>query len=213
MRVCGLDVAKKTGWCIATGNTYQTGVFDAGKVGKRSIKDEAERNANFRKWLWAHLKSNDIQAVAIEAPIKGNMEKVVTDDDGKPVKDKDGNVIKKSVSNYEAKAVAAYMIGCAKEVCFSLNIPFYMVAVQTWRSQFNKGVPRKQKTIKEKGKEKIVDETDKEVTRRACEMMKIEVRTLDASDAAGIAYWLQTFLKINRGQMPLDGLFADQEVA
>ena len=48
MRVCWLDVATKTGWCIATCNTYQTGLFNAGKVGKRKPVNAAERNAHFR---------------------------------------------------------------------------------------------------------------------------------------------------------------------
>ena len=49
----------------------------------------------------------------------------------------------------------------------------------------------------------------KDVAMRVCTMMKIEAKSKDAAEAAGIAFWLQTQLKINRGHMPAGGLFEE----
>lgn len=188
MRVCGLDVATKTGWCVANGSDYQTGLFDAGKIGMRKASCDAERNANFRQWLWTLLKSSDAQMVAIERRAVSNMKKKVKD----PVT---GRFVETVVTNDKTAATLAYLNNCAQEVCFSLNIPFELVAVQTWRKGFLGGLKP------ENG------ETPKEVAKRVCQMMKIEARSKDAAEAAGIAFWLQTQLRLQRGQLPIDGLF------
>lgn len=194
MRICGLDVATKTGWCLATGNTYQTGLFDAGKVGKRKASSDAERNANFRQWLWTHLQANQVHMVAIERRAVSNMKKKVKD----PLT---GKMITKEVTNDNAAATLGYLNNCAQEVCFSLNIPFEIVAVNTWRKDFLGG-------------QKPAEGEDwKAVAKRVCEMMKIEARSKDAAEAAGIAFWLQTQLKQQRGQLPVGGLFGEGEAA
>lgn len=194
MRVCGLDVATKTGWCIATGSNYQTGLFDAGKVGKRKASCDAERNANFRQWLWTLLKTNDVQAVAIERRAVANMKKKVKD----PLT---GKMVEKVVTNDATAATLAYLNNCAQEVCFSLSIPFHLVAVQSWRKDFLGGL-------------KPVGEEDyKDVAKRVCQMMKIETKSKDAAEAAGVAFWLQTQMKLQRAQAPAGGLFDIGEAA
>lgn len=182
MRICGLDIATTTGWAIAEGNRYQTGKWHPGKVAS-----EAERNARFRSWLWTFLRANEIEFAAIEDRIKGEMTKTETDAFGRRVK--------KSVSNDHAKATAAYLIGCAQEVCHSLSIPFLLVPVQTWRAAFNGG---------QKPGE---GEDKKAVTVRVCKMMGIEVSSKDAADAAGIAFWAQVHLNQKRLQAPAGPLF------
>ena len=194
MRVCGLDVATKTGWCIATGNTYQTGLFDAGKIGKRKANCDAERNANFRQWLWTFLRTNDVQAVAIERRAVANMKKKVKD----PIT---GKMIEKVVTNDATAATLAYLNNCAQEVCFSLSIPFHLVAVQTWRKDFLGGVKPGE------------GEDYKDVAKRVCQMMKIEAKSKDAAEAAGVAFWLQTQLKLQRAHAPAGGLFEEKAAA
>ncbi|MEO1027578.1 MAG: hypothetical protein AAFX02_00845 [Pseudomonadota bacterium] len=44
-------------------------------------------------------------------------------------------------------------------------------------------------------------------------MMKIEAKSKDAAEAAGVAFWLQTRLQMKRGQLPAGGLFAEGEAA
>ncbi|AQQ02440.1 hypothetical protein B0E33_01555 [Roseibium algicola] len=190
MRICGLDVATKTGWCIADGNAYQTGLFDAGKIGKRKVSCEAERNANFRQWLWSLIKTGDVQAVAIERRAVANMKKKVKD----PVT---GKVVVKEVTNDATAATLSYLNNCAQEVCFSLNVPFQIVAVQSWRKSFLgdlKPDPKK-------------EEDWKDVAKRVCQMMKIQAKSKDAAEAAGVAFWLQTQMKLQRAQAPAGGLF------
>jgi hypothetical protein len=189
MKICGLDVATKTGWCLAEGQTYSTGTFHPGKT-----ENEGQRNAKFRAWLWTFLKHNKVEFVAIEAPIKGEM--TVTETTSlRPAG------IQKSISNYEAKATAAYLIGCAQEVCTALSIPFELVAIQTWRSTFL-------------GKEKPQEnESWKDVTVRVCKMMQIEVKSKDAAEAAGIAFWGQTHQKVKRIQGSAGPLFQEEDAA
>ncbi len=194
MRVCGLDVATKTGWCIATGNTYQTGLFDAGKIGKRKVSCDAERNANFRAWLWTLLKTHDVQAVAIERRAVSNMKKKVRD----PIT---GKMVEKTITNDATAATLAYLNGCAQEVCHALNIPFEIVAVQTWRKTFLGGLKPE------------AGEDWKDVAKRVCQMMKIEARSKDAAEAAGLAFHIQTQLKLQRAQAPAGGLFDQEEAA
>ena len=183
MRIAGLDVASNTGWCIAEGQSFETGLFR----NKPKSKSEAERNHNFRRWLRTFLKIKEIEFVAIEDRIKGEMTRVEVD--------RFGNKTRKSVSNDHAKATAAYLNGCAQEVCYSLSIPFVLVPVQTWRAAFNGDL--------KPGK----DENQKEVTRRVCEMMKIDVKSKDAADAAGIAFWAQIHTKTERLQGSAGPLF------
>ncbi|MBO6858345.1 hypothetical protein [Roseibium sp.] len=194
MRICGLDVATKTGWCIATGNTYQTGLFDAGKVGKRKVTCEAERNAEFRKWLWTLLKTNDVQFVGIERRAVSNMRKKVRD----PAT---GKMIEKVITNDATAATLAYLNGTAQEVCFSLNIPFELVAVQTWRKTFLGGMKPGN------------GEDWKDVAKRVCQMMKIEAKSKDAAEAAGLAFHVQTQMKLQRAQAPAGGLFDQEDAA
>ncbi|MEO1027577.1 MAG: hypothetical protein AAFX02_00840 [Pseudomonadota bacterium] len=44
------------------------------------------------------------------------------------------------VTNDKTAAALAYLNNCAQEVCFSLNISFELVAVQTWRKDFLGGM-------------------------------------------------------------------------
>jgi hypothetical protein len=204
MRICGLDVASTTGFCIATGSTYQTGSFDCRKVGKRKVETDAERNANFRNWLYSFLRAHEVQAVAIERRGVSNMKRKVRDK-------KTGKMIEVDATNDASAATLAYLNNCAQEVCFSLNIPFELVAVQTWRSVFLKGQEPRKKTIKSKGEEKVVDEDAKDLAVRVCKLLKIEARSADAAEAVGIAFWFQGKLKLQRAQAPAGGLFAESE--
>ncbi|WP_395175078.1 hypothetical protein [Roseibium alexandrii] len=181
MKIAGLDIATNTGWCIAEGQSFETGLF------RNKSKSEAERNYNFRRWLWGFLKIKEIEFVAIEERIKGEMTKTEVD--------RFGRKSKKSISNDSAKATAAYLNGCAQEVCFSLSIPFVLVPVQTWRAAFNGG------------QKPAPGEDQKDVTRRICEMMKIDVKSKDAADAAGIAFWAQIHTKTERLQGAAGPLF------
>jgi|GEM_PF-2269118 len=194
MRICGLDVATKTGWCIADGNTYQTGLFDAGKIGKRKVSCEAERNSNFRQWLWTHLRANEVQAVAIERRAVSNIMREEVD----PAT---GRKVKKAITNDKTASALAYLNNCAQEVCFSLNIRFEIVAVQTWRKDFLGG------------QKPAAGEDWKDVAKRVCQMMKIEAKSKDAAEAAGVAFWLQTQMKLKRAQAPAGGLFDVGEAA
>jgi hypothetical protein len=187
VKIAGLDVASNTGWCIAEGQSFETGLFRNKPKSNCKITREAERNYNFRRWLWGFLKIKEIEFVAIEERIKGEMTKTEVD--------RFGRKSKKSISNDSAKATAAYLNGCAQEVCFSLSIPFVLVPVQTWRAAFNGG------------QKPAPGEDQKDVTRRICEMMKIDVKSKDAADAAGIAFWAQIHTKTERLQGAAGPLF------
>ena len=194
MRICGLDIATVSGFCIATGSTYQTGTFNAGKTGKRKVSCDAERNSIFRQWLWTLLKSNDVQHVAIERRAVSNVTRTEVD----PVT---GKKVTKVITNDATAATLAYLNNCAQEVCFSLNIPFEIVAVQTWRKAFLGG-------------QKPADGEDwKDVAKRICQLMKIDARSKDAAEAAGVAFWLQTYMKLQHGKLQAGGLFAEERAA
>ncbi len=194
MRVCGLDVATKTGWCIATGRNYQTGRFDSAKVGKRKVSCDAERNANFRQWLWTTLITNEVQVVAIERRAVSNMTRTTKDE-------KTGETIEVPATTDATAAALAYLNNCAQEVCFSLNIPFHIVAVNSWRSVFLPG---------QKGEDR---EHWKQLAKDMCTLMQIEARSKDAAEAVGITYWLQKQMNLQRAQAPAGGLFAMGEAA
>ncbi|WP_150524005.1 hypothetical protein [Roseibium sediminis] len=190
MRVAGLDIATRSGWCIATGSTYQTGLFDASKVGKRKVSCDAERNHNFRQWLRTLLITNEVQHVAIERRAVSNMKKKVRDE-------LTGNMVERVVTNDATAATLAYLNNCAQEVCFALNIRFEIVAVQSWRKDFLGG------------QKPGPGEDWKDVAKRVCQMMQIEARSKDAAEAAGIAFWLQTQLKLQRAHSGAGPLFGE----
>ncbi len=68
MKIAGLDVATTTGWCIAEGQKYTTGKFHPGKK-----LDDGQVYHKFRSWLWGFLVHNEIEKVAIEAPLMTNV--------------------------------------------------------------------------------------------------------------------------------------------
>lgn len=169
MRICGLDIATTTGWAIADGDQYQTGKWHPGNTER-----EAQVFSRFRGWLRTQLLVNDVEFVGIEAPLNSDLERTEVDEFGRKSKRK--------ITSHKT-LFRLYGLGAiAQEVCESLSIPFEAIHQGTWRKSFI-------------GK-KASGEDWKKAARRVCAAMGIDARSDDAAEAAGIAFHVQTQLRV-----------------
>ena len=175
MKIAGLDVATTTGWCIAEGQSFKTGKFHPG-----SKLDDGEVYRRFRSWLWTFLVHNEIEQVAIEAPLMTNVTetRVRTDNEFFGAKEKRNAINQRTIIRLNV------LNGIAQEVCTVLNIPFKVVHQGTWRKAFIGKKPK--------------GEDWKDAAVRVCQSMGIEYGSKDAAEAAGIAFWMQVELKQER---------------
>jgi len=188
MRICGLDIATTTGWAIAEGNRYQTGKWHPGKTER-----EAQVFARFRTWLMVHLRTHEIERVGIEAPLVSGLTRTEIDPDA-PIF---GKKRKAPITSHKTLFRLYALNAIAQEICETLSIPFIVVHQGTWRSTFVGKKPN--------------GEDWKSASRRVCQAMGIEAASEDAAEAAGIAFHVQTQMKVDRLQAPAGPLFARAE--
>ncbi len=195
MNIGGLDVATKTGLACARGDEIVTTSFRPSvkrpfglKQGEVDFSHEGQVSREFRDYLRAWLADNEIGTVAIEKPLVPNLTIK------KPVYDRQAG-FGGPVLRYEQAGGTNFgtifriyaLVGQAVEICVRMNITVHVVAQQTWRSSFMgvtrapRGTEDGSKWLKQKSKE-------------ACERAGIKIKNADEADAAGIAFWLRSYL-------------------
>ncbi len=161
-------------------------------VAKKSILDntkaldavrEGKIGRDFEDALRVWLLDNKVEHVAIEAPVPSNKSRREThinpeaDFAGTSITytEKDGTSLASIFRIYGLE-----MMACA--VCARLNIPAVFVVQSSWRKAFlGNGSPMKAA----KAKQEAV---------KQCRRYGIEVASVDAAEAVGIAYWLNITL-------------------
>lgn len=120
MKLCGLDIATRTGVCLMDGDKL---------IHAEAFRPKGETSAEifhgFRVHLRALLKAHEIQYVAAEQPLRT---------DGLKRKNEDGteSPMIQMATIYRLYGLAA----AAEEIAFALNIPFEFVNQMTWRKAF-----------------------------------------------------------------------------
>lgn len=185
----GLDIASTTGAAVLRDGKITTQTFKA--AGKKRFLDRdddksidavrmGQAGRSFEDFVTAWLIENEIGHVAIEAPLNTNFQRK------RAVVDTGAEWAGKGIS-YETVGGAPlatffkiHMLeGIACTVATRLNIPVVFVNQGTWR-----------KTFLGHGKPKDA----KHEAKRMCERLGIECSSLDAAEACGVVYWLNTVL-------------------
>lgn len=178
-----MDLATTSGFCKFDGEKFETQTFKANV--KKSILDdtkgidaarEAEIGRKFQDFLQCWLITNRVDTVAIEAPLPSNTTR------RKRVVNTSSDFAGKAIQYQEvggvSQAAVFRMYGlefCALALCNRLNIPVQFVHQATWRKEFlGTGRPTDAK------KEAV----------KMCQRLGIEISSVDAAEAVGVAFWL-----------------------
>lgn len=77
------------------------------------------------------------------------------------------------------------LFGVLEELCATKNIPLEIVHQATWRKAFLRN-----------------GRGDKDMALAQCQLLRWPVTSKDAAEACGVAFWLGSHLRINRGNLP-----------
>lgn len=183
MVIGGMDLATTSGFCVVRDGKYETQTFRANV--KKSILDgskgidakrEGEIGRKFQDFLQCWLITNQVDTVAIEAPLPSNTtrrKRVVN-----TASDFAGQAIQYQEVGGVSQAAVFRMYGlefAALALCNRLNISAVFVHQATWRKEFlGTGRPTDAK------KEAV----------KMCQRLGIEISSVDAAEACGVAFWL-----------------------
>lgn len=185
----GLDIASTTGAACLRGGVYTTQTFRA--AGKKRFLDRdddksidavrmGQAGRSFEDFVTVWLIENEIGHLAVEAPLNTNFQR------RRATVDQTAQWAGQAVS-YETTGGAPlatffkiHMLeGIACTVATRLNIPVVFVNQGTWRKVFlGYGRPK----------------DAKHEAKKMCERLGIECSSLDAAEAVGITFWLNTVL-------------------
>lgn len=206
--VIGLDLATTTGWAVDDGVKPIAGTFRLPAKPKAPALDgederdqeaahDAVRFAAFSQWLRSFLSTHRPVLVAIEAPLLASPTRTFQEDrvvDGRAVR----VGVKKAAENPKTKLLSFGLRAIALQVCGSLGIPVTEVPIGTWRSAFfGKGESRAPKSA-ENGRE-----WQKKRAKAQAAMLGVQLKSDDAAEALGIAFWARG--KANVGTMKRPG--------
>lgn len=184
MILAGLDIATKSGWAVMKDGVITTTTY----YGKSRKKLEGEKvlradnegsiTRHFQDALRTWLITNKVDYVAIEAPLVTSGEKNERVVDSGAAYGKAITYIKKARTNQSAIVRLGALAVAAAAECDRLSIPCVFVHQATWRKAF----------IGHGGRGKS-DYWKREAV-KMCRMMRIDISSEDAAEAAGIVYWL-----------------------
>jgi hypothetical protein len=188
MIVAGLDLATKSGLAVIDGDRIVTTTWKAPKSG-RLLGDAKDGSIDpihsgqigraFEDFLRAWLVEHKVEHVAVEMPLRSNAQRTVT-----TVKDRGfaGQSVVKEKQALTTMSTIYRLYGLnflALAVCARLNIPAELVNQSEWRKAFlGSGSPK--------------DAKDAAVAQ--CRRLNIEIASVDAAEAVGIAWWLRGHL-------------------
>lgn len=189
MVIAGLDIASKTGLAVIDGEKITTATWKAPRA-KDQVFEDAHGSINpvhsgqigraFEDYLRSFIIEHRVQYVAIEAPLRSNAQKTVT------MVDMDagfaGQAIRKEVKNITSMATIYRLYGLsfiACSVCARFNIQPVLVNQSAWRKSFLASGSTKN------AKDAAVEQ---------CRRLRIEISSVDAAEAVGIAWWLRSYL-------------------
>lgn len=172
--LAGVDPSTKPGICIlrdgkvihAAGDSVTGKGWPRGKV-----------NSTFRNWLRSHLVAHQVDAFAIELPVP----------------------MGKIISNADYHSQSNYFIETAEALAFEINIEMVGVSIQSWRKFFlgaavaPKAPPPPDHIASHRGKEwatKWRKDWFKSQAILRCSKFGVELKSHDAAEATGIAFWL-----------------------
>lgn len=202
MRLVGLDQAlRKSGAALLDGDRFVVAVaFDnkAPRQGKAFM--------DFRNWWREFLQRNrPINRVALEEPLRSDMQRTEVEFDGQAEAFGRSVVRRKVPITNMNTLLGLYGIRAhAIEICEELRIPYVEVNVQDWRQVIHgrRSAPKGTSNSSEWWKAQALDR---------CRLLKWNVPSKDAAEAALIAEWLRISLS------PLgarhNDLFSDRRVA
>ncbi len=183
MIIGGMDLATTSGFCIIKDGKFETQTFRANV--KKSIlhndkaidaEREGEIGRKFQDFLQCWLVENRIDRAAIEAPLPSNTtrrKRVVN-----AGADFAGQALQYQEVGGVSQSAVFRMYGLeylALTLCNRLNIPVVFVHQATWRKEFlGTGKPSDAK------KEAV----------KMCQKLGIEISSVDAAEAVGVAFWL-----------------------
>lgn len=127
-------------------------------------KSDPEIFSNWREWFWAMLAAHNVQHVAIEQPLRT------------PQWDTKKQELspKSSMATYlRAYGFRAHAI----QICDKLHIPCEEVNLSTWRAAFTGN-----------------GHADKETSFRIAKQLYPKLKSMDAGEAVGVAWWLNGHL-------------------
>lgn len=184
MIVAGLDSAlRKSGAAILDGDRFvHAEAFTA------SGDTQAQCFTQFRQWWRPFLRAHGVEYVAIEQPLRSDMQRTVK----QFIK---GQMVttKVPMTNMETLTGLYGARGHAIQVCDELNIPFVEVNNQDWR-QMIYGVRKAPKGTEN------TSAWWKEQALARCKQMGWDVPSKDAAEGALIAEWLRIKLSpLGRG--------------
>jgi hypothetical protein len=188
----GLDIATTTGLAVCDGELITASSFRPRakrpfdlKAGEVDYNHEGKLLVEFKDYLRGWLINNQIEAVAIEQPMRSNKTFM------KATVNKNAGFFGQAIS-YEEKGGTQYniifrlytLVGAACEVCSRLNVNVKVVNNTTWRKSFlgDMRPPRGHSNPSQWWKEQA---------KRQCERLKVDVPNTDAADSVGIVWWLR----------------------
>ncbi|WP_025199089.1 hypothetical protein [Brucella sp. BO2] len=179
MLILGLDVATQTGFAwydpSAPMSTIRTGIITA------TGKDAEEKSSSLAQQLFAMLKSERPDFVAIEQPLR-NVKTFK-----KQVKTLYGF---KTVETINTNALQLpSLVGAAVGIVSAYRIPWMTIPAATWRSRyFGKGFKPPIKITQKEGEDPQEEKQWKKAAVDRCQQLKIPVKRHDAAEAVGVAF-------------------------
>lgn len=161
MVVAGFDIATTTGCAILNG----TRVLHA-EAFRPAGKTDPEIFSHWRPWFRNMLLAHEVQEVAVEQPLVTDIKAPDRSANAKPGETRNPVTMKTYLRLYGLRAHAV-------EICETLNIPCREVHQGTWRKSFT-------------GNGKASKEQSLLVARQLYPSLKSK----DAGEAVGIAWWL-----------------------
>jgi len=180
MRFCGLDQAlRNSGAAILDGDRFLLAEAFHQRGGSH-----AKAFCDFRIWWTGFLEKHKPDVVALEEPLRSDMQITRTKVVPNQFFGQSVQKVKESMSNFDTLLGLYGIRSQAIEICFELGVEYHEVNVRTWRSVIygHASAPKGTKNSSQYWKQQAFDR---------CKQLGWSVSSSDAAESALIADWLR----------------------